>query len=157
MAHRDGQGPRLAQREAARASWLSEHVVQSRLGACGDQPRCSQGRAANSVLHCSRQWRRQLGGPAAHGEPGPGRAVGQTSTGGEHERDEGVHKDISTAHGPVQSGPRHCSASSCCPTQKQRDQCLEVPSAWPQTIEVVVENEAGRREVEPRRQPPSRR
>ena len=58
-------------------------------GAFGDQPRCSQGRAANGVLHCSRQhapppvtyasrhWRRQLGGPAAHGEPGPGRAVGQ--------------------------------------------------------------------------------
>ena len=55
-----GQGPRLAQREAAPASWLSErqHVVQGRLapsGAFGDQPRCSQGRAANSVLHCSRQ------------------------------------------------------------------------------------------------------
>eukprot|EP00439_Symbiodinium_sp_Y106_P021984 s1128_g2.t1 len=55
-----GPGPRLAQREAARASWLSErqHVVQGRLapsGAFGDQPRCSQGRAANSVLHYSRQ------------------------------------------------------------------------------------------------------
>eukprot|EP00439_Symbiodinium_sp_Y106_P048804 s4313_g6.t1 len=60
MAHRDGEIPRLAQREAARASWLSErpHVVQGRLapsGAFGDQPRCSQGRAANGVLHCSRQ------------------------------------------------------------------------------------------------------
>ncbi|OLP94906.1 hypothetical protein AK812_SmicGene23032 [Symbiodinium microadriaticum] len=59
-AHGDGRVPRSAQREAARASGLSErqHVVQARFagsGAFGDQPRRSQGRAANGVLHCSRQ------------------------------------------------------------------------------------------------------
>jgi len=58
--HRDGRVPRSAQREAARASWLSErqHVAQARFagsGAFGDQPRRSQCRAANGVLHCSRQ------------------------------------------------------------------------------------------------------
>ena len=60
VAHRDVRAPRSAQREAARASGLSErqHVVQARFagsGAFGDQPRRSQGRAANGVLHCSRQ------------------------------------------------------------------------------------------------------
>ena len=59
-AQHDGRVPRSTQREAARASGLSErqHVVQARLagsGAFGDQPRRSQGRAANGALHCSRQ------------------------------------------------------------------------------------------------------
>ena len=59
-AHHDGRAPRSAQREAARASGLRErqHMVQARFagsGAFGDQPRRSQGRAANGVLHCSRQ------------------------------------------------------------------------------------------------------
>ena len=43
---------------------------------------CRQRRAAPQSTACpttcvSRQWRQQLGGLVAHGEPGPGRAVGQ--------------------------------------------------------------------------------
>ena len=91
MARRDGQVPRFAQREAARASWLSERNTWSKAGSHPAAPlETSHGapRAAPPTAHCtaldgmpttcaSRQSRRQLGGPAAHGEPGPGRAVGQ--------------------------------------------------------------------------------
>ena len=73
--------PRLAQREAAQAHGLSERqdTVQGRLeprGAVGDEPRHSQGRAANGLLH--RNWQHAPPPPRPSG--GGGSSKGRRRT-----------------------------------------------------------------------------